>query len=546
MDEQQEHRTTGTRPLMLTRRQLLRGLLAAAGTTAALLAPWRLPTAPALLAGPPARAQRAGGKATWAMTTDPTCLAPYGILPGAAHEGKEMMYDSLVAWDRELQIQPALAAEWSVPDEKTYLFTLRQGVKFHDGKEMDAEDVKYSVELQGNPPEPGAPIPQYPQIASVDVVDKYTVRLNMKGPDPTVLGWFAWTRWSSITSKGFYESGNPCTSANGTGPFKLVEYVANDRVVMTRHPAFWQEGLPYLDELTLKILPDENARIAALRSGAIDGTEVSADAALTLKNDPNLVILRGLTSTPRVLQFTIKGDGKPWNDKRVRQAMSMAIDRQDLINKVYAGEAELTGPIPPGYGDWPLPKATLEKYFTYDPEGARRLLAEAGHANGFPITLNIATSVPDFVPVAEVVKEHLKKVGIEVNIVAEEIGQFAKRYNEGTFEWLLNHRGMRHDPTGYINEFGRPDLGQAKNWFVGGAGWKNDEIVQLYAAVSVNLDQQARVPQVHRIQELVLEEAPHVFLAQPYKYMAVRKQLQGMYVAFTDFRTGLRSAWLEA
>jgi peptide/nickel transport system substrate-binding protein len=500
-------------------------------------------TAPAPAQAAPA-AQKQGGKVTWAMPTDPTSLAPYGVLAGAGHEGKEMLYDSLVAWDKDLKVIPALAESWATPDEKTYTFKLKQGIRFHSGKEMDAEDVRYSLENQANPPKPGAPIPQYPSIDSVDVVDKYNVKLNMKGPDPTVIGWFAWTRWSSIIPKGFYESGkNPATSADGTGPFKLVEYVANDRVVMTKFVDHWKKGTPNIDDLTLKIMPDESARVAALRSGAIDGTDVSGDVARTLRNDPNITIIKGITSAPRVLQFTIKGDGKPWNDKRVRQAMSMAINRPALIDKVYSGEAELTAAIPPGYGEFSLPKATLEKYFKYDMEGAKKLLADAGQQAGFSITINTVPN--DYAAMAEVVKDDLKKVGIDVNIVVEEIGIFAKRYNEGDFEWLLNGRGMRHDPTGYINEFGNPNAGQAKLWFDDGKGWKNDEIIDLFRATSVNMNQAARVPQVQRIQELELEEAPHVFLAQPYKQTAVRKRVHDMYVSFTDFRPGLRDIWLD-
>jgi peptide/nickel transport system substrate-binding protein len=264
-----------------------------------------------------------------------------------------------------------------------------------------------------------------------------------------------------------------------------------------------------------------------------------------LKNDPTITIIKGITSTPRVLQFTIKGDGKPWNEKRVRQAMSMAIDRSDLIEKVYGGDAELTGPIPPGYGDFSLPVDTLKKYFKYDPDAAKKLLADAGFKDGFSITINTVPAPSNYSQSAQVVSEHLKKIGIDVKIVTEDIAIFAKRYNEGTFEWLLNGRGMRQDPTGYVNEFGRPDLGQAKLWFNGGAGWKNDELTKLYLDTSVNLEQKTRVPQIQRIQELALDEAPHVFLAQPYKFTAVRKSIQDMYVSFTDFRPGLREIWLN-
>lgn len=563
MEQKHDNPLTGDNPISeqpqskMTRRQMLRGMaFTAAALVTAACAPAAAPPAPAATAAPAAPAPavkqpKQGGKAVWAIATDPTSVAPFGILAGVAHDAKELMYDSLVAWDKNLKVVPALATEWSTPDEKTYVFKLRQGVKFHSGKEMDADDVKYSVELQGKSvdlPKPAAAIPQYPQIASVDVVDKYTVKLNMKGPDPTVMGWFAWSRWSSIIEKDWYAKiDNPNLKANGTGPFKLIEYVANDRVVMQRFPDHWKKGTPYLDELTLKILPDESARVAALRAGQLDGCDISGDAAKTLRNDPNITIIKGITSVPRVLQFTIKGEGKPWQDKRVRQAMSMAINRQEVIDKAYGGEAVLTGPIPPGYGEFSPPDDMVKKaYGKYDPDGAKKLLADAGFANGFEIVLTTLNPPPDYQAMAEIVKENLKKIGIEVKLNIKDLANFAKDYNEGTFEWLLNGRGMRHDPTGYVNEFGRPTVAQAKIWFNDSKGWKNDELSKLFEQVIVTLDQKARVPMIHKIQELFFDEVPHAYLCQPYKFTAVRTKVKDMYVSFTDFRPGLRDIWIDA
>jgi peptide/nickel transport system substrate-binding protein len=561
---EEKHGNNG-RPTV-TRRRFLQGIavsaaalavnqvIAACAPAAPTSAPAAATSAPAAATSVPATAPTviksptAGGKAIWAISTgDPSCLAPYGILLGVAHDGKELMYDSLVQWDRDLKVQPALADSWSTPDDKTYIFNLKKGLKFHNGKEMDAEDVKYSVELMGGTklPPPGAAVAQYPAIISVDVVDKYTAKFNMKVPDPTVVGFLAWSRYSSIIPKGFYESGvNPCFAATGTGPYKLVEYVANDHILMTKFADHWKKGSPNLDELTFKILTDESARVAALRSGAIDGGDFSGDAAKTLKNDPNLVVLKGITSVPRVFQFTIKGDGKPWNDKRVRQAVSMAINRQDIIDKVYGGEAVLTGPIPPGYGDFSLPDATLQKYFKFDLPGAQKLMADAGFKDGFDITVN--TTGLDYQQITEVLKEQLSKIGINVKINLGIGADAAKWFAEGTFEGFMNGRGMRNDPTGYVNEFGRPTVGQANIWFAGGKGWKNDELSQLYEAALINLDQKSRVPQIQRIQEIELDEAPHIYICQPYKFTAVRSRIQDMYVSFTDFRPGLRDVWIKA
>jgi peptide/nickel transport system substrate-binding protein len=518
-------------------------LLAACAPTAAVPAA----ATPAAEAAPAAATSPiSGGELTWAINQDPVNLVPYGGVSTSNHWGKEFIYDSLVEWDKDLLVQPALAESWETPDDKTWIFHLRQGITFHNGDPVTAEDVKYSIELQDEPPPPGVPHSFYPAIESVDVIDEHTVQFNMTGPDPTVEGYLAWARYSAIIPKDAYERWNLLTEAVGTGPFKLIEYVPNDRVEYERNPDFWNPDLPYLDKLTLKVLPDESAAVAALRSGAIQGMTVTADTARTLENDPSITILRGLFAAPRVLQFTIKGDDKPWNDVRVRQAISKAIDRQIIIDNVFGGEAVLSGPIPPGYGDWFIPAEELaENWFKYDLEGAQQLMADAGYADGFTITLH-AIANHDATQTAEVVQEQLRGLNITVDLVSEEIGTFAERVGEGTFEWCSTARGMRPDPTKFVNDFGAPDLGIAAGWFNNGDGWRNDELVDLYQQALVNLDSASRHEQIRRIQEIVLEEAPHVYICQPLKFHAVRTEVQDMYVAFNDFHSGLRTTWLSA
>jgi peptide/nickel transport system substrate-binding protein len=523
---------------------------AAPAATAAPIAPTAAGAATAAPAATTAAAPagvKTGGSLTWALEQGPDNIIPFGGVSGANQWGKEFIYDSLVEWDKELNVKPALAESYETPDDKTWIWHLRQGVKFHDGSEVTADDVKYSIDLQANPPEPGVKIAQYPpQLESVEVVDKYTVKFHMKAADPTVLGYLAWARYSSIIPKDAYQKINVLTQGIGTGPFKLDEFVSNDRLVYSRNADFWKPGLPYLDKLTLKVLPDENARVAALRSGAIDGCTISADTALSLANEPNIIILKGLVSAPRVLQFTMKGEGKPWEKKPVRQAISKALDRQLIIDNVFGGEAVLTGPIPPGYGDWFIPSDELAaNWYKQDLEGAKKLMADAGHADGFAITLHAISQPVSFTQTAEIVKEQLKELNIEVNVISEEIGTFAKRVGDGTYEWCATGRGMRHDPTGFLVDFGRPNAGAAAKWFKNGEGWKNEELSALYEKMAVNLDQPTRHQQVRQIQEMILDEVPHVYLVQNYKFHAIRNDVKDMYVAFNDFHTGLRMAWLD-
>lgn len=505
------------------------------------------PAAAAPTSAPAVLKPKSGGKITWCIEQDPVNLVPYGSISTSNQWGKEFMYDSLTEWDKDLLVKPALAESWETPDAKTWVWHLRKGVKFHDGNEVTADDVKYSIDQQANPPPPGIKVAQYPSIVSTEVVDKYTVKFNMQGPDPTVLGYLSWSRYSPIIPKGAYEKMNLVTTGIGTGPYKLVEYIANDHVTYTRNKDFWKQGLPYIDDLVLKVLPDENSRVAAIRSGQIDGCTVTPDTANSLKNDPNLVILKGLFSAPRQLQLTIKGDGKPWNKKGVRQAMNLALNRQELIDKVYAGQAVMTGPVTTSYGDWFIPPDELAaKFYKQDVAAAKKLMADNGFANGFDITLYAISQPVEYTQIAEIVKEQYKAIGINVNVVSEEIGPFAKRNGDGTFDFCSTGRGMRHDVSGFINEYGRPTVGAAATWFNKGDGWKNDEAIKNYDQLVQELDSAKRHQQARRIQEIALDEFPHFTTVQPYKFQIVRKQVMDMYVSFTDFNTGLRTAWLNA
>jgi peptide/nickel transport system substrate-binding protein len=308
--------------------------------------------------------------------------------------------------------------------------------------------------------------------------------------------------------------------------------------VYTAFEQHWNPGVPCIKDLTLKILPDEQARVAALRAGEIDGGTFTADVARTLQNNEELEVLRGLFAAPRVIQFnTVKE--VPWRDKRVRQAINKVVDRQEIIDKVYGGEAELTGAIPPGYGDWPLSADELAELYAQDEEGAKALMAEAGYADGFSVTLQAISAPRDYTQIAEIVRERLKVLKIDVTVEPLEIGTFAKNIGDGNYEWASTGRGMRGDPSGFVVDF-RSGTASNVKWF--GDGWKNDELDAAYDEALSTTDQARRHELYRRIQQIIAEEAAHLYTVQPYKFQAVRKRLTGMYVAYTDFNSGLRTA----
>jgi peptide/nickel transport system substrate-binding protein len=389
---------------------------------------------------------------------------------------------------------------------------------------------------------------QVPAIAGTEARGRYLLRMHLKSPDARIFGYLAWNRYSAIVPNGMYQDVNAATQGIGTGPFKLNgSYVPNDHVNYVRNQAYWNKALPYLNALNYKIIPDEQARIAALRAGAIMGATVSPDSAASLKNVNGLKVLAGLTAAFRELQFTIKnGEKKPWHDVRVRQAINFAINRQELIDKVYNGDGAFSGHVPPGYGPYPFSQADLKnKYEKYDLPRAKQLMAAAGYSKGFDITMTTFSTPLDFPAIAALIQNQLKRINVNVNIVAQDPATFAANNGKGNFDLDLTARGMRGDVDGYTAEFNPSGpLGKTvyNTWF---PAYRNVKMWRLVGNGRITLDVKKRVPMYKQLEQLLLTELLEVPLIAVSKYQVVSRRLQDMYVSFTDSNPGLvRNAWL--
>jgi peptide/nickel transport system substrate-binding protein len=494
---------------------------------------------------------RRGGRVRWALEQDPGHIAPFGGILTMTRTAQEPMYESLLQWDKNLNLKPGLATHWQAKGNKMYEFTLRKGVKFHNGKTLTADDVVYSIQQQLNPPLPGSVsvLGQVPAIAGAVAVGPRTVRIYLKQPDARVLGYLAWQRYSAIVPRDMYKQVNAATQGIGTGPFKMDgAYVPNDHLSYSRFNGYWNPASQYLDGIDYRIITDEQARIAALRAHAIDGATVSVDSANALKNDKSLKVLHGLTAAFRELQFTIKaGENKPWADRRVRQAINFAINRQDIINKVYNGDGQYSGHVAAGYGPWVIPQAELKrKWEKYDLPAAKKLMAAAGYSKGFEINLSTFSTPLDFPAMAALIKSYLAKINIDVNIVAQDPATFAANNGKGAFEMDLTARGMRGDVDGYVAEFnptgafGRTVYG---TWF---SGYQNKAMWRLVGNGRITLDTKKRLPMYQKLDRLLMTELIEIPLISVSKYQVVNAKLQDMYVAFNDFNTGLvKNAWLN-
>jgi peptide/nickel transport system substrate-binding protein len=486
-----------------------------------------------------------GGSIIWALEQDPGHIAPFGGILTANHWGNELMYDSLLEWDPKLNVRNALIESYKVVNPRRIDWTLKKGLKFSNGKELTAADAKYSFDLQANPPLPGsvAVLGQFPAIDKTTATGKYTLRMDLKAPDARVYGYLAWGRYSAIVPEGMYQQLDPSVNGIGTGPFKLDgPYQPNNQLTFVRNPNFWRAGQPYLDQIQFRIITDEQTRVAALRAGSIQGATVGPDSAAALNGATGLKVLNGLTAAFRELQMTIKpGETKPWHKKEVRQAVNHAINRQNIIDKVYNKFGRYSGHVAAGYGPWPLTQDQLQtQYEKYDLPKAKQLMSKAG-VSGFDVTMTTFATPLDYQSVSALVKADLAQIGINVNIVAQDSATFAARNGTGQFDWDLTGRGMRGDVDGYVAEF-HPAATSFKAWY---PEFKNIQMFRLIGNGRITLDPAKRLPMYQTLNKVLLDEVLQVPLVSFSKFQVVSSKVWNHYVAFSDFNPGLRYVYLK-
>jgi peptide/nickel transport system substrate-binding protein len=486
---------------------------------------------------------RAGGTSVWAAESDPVSMNPITNSNFSSTQGFEHCYESLVGYDSDLNLVPALAERWETPDDTTYIFHLRRGVKWHDGSDFSADDVKYTFDIVLDPEGPAIWRNNFDAVESVEVVDSHTVKFTTRRPFPPLLGAFAILRSSAIIKRGAMEETNLDNEINGTGPYKLVRYLPQDVIELERNPDYWGNPLPYLEKVSFKILTEEDARVAGLRAGSIDYALLTPLGEQRLRNEQNLNIMSG----PRVFLYVFVFNmlREPWSDVRVRQAISMAVDRDELIEKALFGTGTIAGPMPTGFGNWFVPPAELrEKWYTPNLERARQLLDEAGVPEGQELDLLVAPfGGSDFYTNAAVVlKDQLEKIGITVNIRQVEVGVFVQEASlDGNWNYDMNINAFspRHDPDGFVwARF------YSENTFA--VGYKNERVDELLVEARSTIDQAQRKALYDEAQRILLDESPMIWVGSDNIIEAVQNYVKGYTQSpFTRRDWGLKHTWLD-
>lgn len=479
----------------------------------------------------------AGGEVVVAKDQEAVGFDPHLVPAASSIQIYQHLFNRLIRMDESMNLVPELAHAWEEVDETTFVFYLREGVKFHNGREMTAEDVKYSFERILNPETASIAYSYFQDVTSVEVVDDYTVVFRLSQPNAAFMTNLS-TVWASIVPREVVEEhGDLMRVPVGTGPFMLAEWVPDNYTLLVRNPDYFVPGEPAADALRFLIMKEESARIAALRTGRVHIASISADSAPLLERQPGVDIIAYPSLDYTYWAFNVTE--APFDDARVRLAMSYAIDRQIVADFVYAGQAEVTGPVAPGQVRWALPLDEFPSY-TRDVAKARQLLAEAGYPNGFQTTIKTAGTYQYMVDTAVAIQAQLAEVGVIADIELVEWGQYIDAWTNRDHASLVGLNGSGTTPDRALHFFFHTD-GTANVW-----GFSDAEFDRLVEEARVTLDEDARYELYARAQRiLVNEQAPNLFINSPYRFYAVRSNVKGFTPSSITGEATLRNTYVE-
>lgn len=451
----------------------------------------------ALLVSPTVLAQAGGpGTLTLAMPIEPPNLDPTSAAAAAIREVTyRNVYEGLTRIDRTGAVQPALAESWTIsPDGLTYSFKLRPNVLFHDGSALTSADVKFSLDRARAPDSTNAQKQLFEPIAEVTTPDALTAVITLKRPT----GLFLWNLgWGDAVIMSERSIANNKTNPIGTGAFKFVSWTRGDRIVLEKSPAFRDAASVKLDKVTFRFISDAQAQVSALKAGEVDAMPNLGAPELfeEFKKDARFKAVAGNTEGEVVAGFN--NARKPFDDVRVRRALTQAVDRKALVEAAYNGIGQPIGshfsPSQPGYID-------LTGALPYDPKAAKAGLAAAGYPNGFTATLRM----PQMTYArrsAEVLAAMFQDVGVTLKL---EPIEFPGQWLDQVFK--------RTDYDMTIVAHTEPlDLGiYARDSYY--FNYQSAELKKLMADVATTTDTPQRLALLGQAQRRLAEDAPALFL----------------------------------
>lgn len=468
----------------------------------------------------------------------------------------DKVIEGLLDYDFNMNPVPQLATSWLVsPDGKEYTFHLRQGVKWHDGKDFTSADVAFSILTvkQYNSRGKGT----FANVTEVKTPDPYTAIIELSQPAPYLLSAFS-ANEAPMVPKHLYEGtnilSNPHNTAPiGTGPFVFKEWVRGSHILYERNPNYWDQPKPYIDRLVVKIIPDAATRTIALETGALDlgnDTPIPMSEIERIKKNPKLGIetrVYGYSPTQTRIEFNL--DNPYLKNLKVRQAIAHSINLDVLKKVVWYGYASnsptgITPELTQFHDSTPSP-------YNFDIAKANKLLDEAGfprQANGIRFQL-----VHDFMPygdsfkrVAEYLKSALAKVGIDVTIRSQDFATFVKRvYTDRNFDFNNGSISNLFDPAVGVQRLYWSKTYSPGVPFGNGSHYSNPEVERLLEQAAVETDQAKRVELYKQFQRIIATEIPDLNLLQINRLTIYNKHVHGFINGIQGVNGSLADVWIE-
>jgi len=493
-----------------------------------------------------AEAPKRGGVLTIAIGKDITATNPLIRTFSIDEVVRDLMFEPLLAVDNRGNIQPNLAQSWEVSgDGKTYVFKLRRGVKFHNGQEMTAEDAKFAMDYTMNPKNGARGYDRLDLVERVETPDKSTLKITLKKVSAAFLYDLSVIQAFSVIPKGSLQEGidKPTQFPPGTGPFKFVEWLPEQRIVMERHNDYWGHKA-FVDRIVLKPIANTTTRLNALRAGDVDMIE---RAPYEWVEQIRSGKLKGLSTVEAPYasfhQLVFNVTIPPFNNKKFRQAIAYALDKKEILQATFFGFGAIADQKYPAGHAWyikgvPTPSTDLNK--------ARALLAESGY-DGKPVDIMIRPG-NDSETAASTIQAQLKRIGLNVNIRLFEYSAHRMLIQNGTFTFDFMGSGPHLDPSStYGMELGCiPDLKKRQSNY---SGWCDKEVDALLKSAEIELDAQKRRELFKQILTRASEEAAVVPITFVSRFFAVRDYVKnfttGQDGELRVYQGGLNYTWLD-
>ena len=465
---------------------------------------------------PPAPESSLVGTLTVGLSADAESMDPIYVNQAAGWSVVQAIFDHLIDLDLSGNLVPGLALSWTTVGTSTLEFELRQGVTFHNGEPFNAEAVKFTVErILADEQAPNRS--KFTSIDSAEVVDEYTVRFVLNQLDGTIFDSLT-SRLAMLPPEYFKEVGAEGFAAApvGTGPFEFVEWRPDDHITLAANENYWEgsyKGMPQVETVVFRPIPEAATRLAELETGGIDIMQDLSTDQIAAVESAGMTVVADEAYQLAYIFFIVDDESLPTHDVRVRQALNYAVDVDAIIENLLAGfGSRIASPIGPGYLGY-NPDVTP---YTYDPDKALELLAEAGYPDGFETTLDVTAAGHN--DVIEAVAGYLSEVGVEATIQEFELGQFNQNWMDRTQSMLWAARwGNTPDP-------------QSIGLFSSCTGWItrycNEQVTELLDGAQATLDQDERARLYSEASQLMHDDPMAIYLSTSVQVYGVGARVQ--------------------